>query len=152
VTAAATKSRMALSSMCRDGKHKTCRDIGMRCVCECHHQNGSDPPGGVTPRRTAARPPLVRLVKADPPPPPQPTRKPNLSEQVRPLLEQILVTGDRDWFRVALFFKTRQAAMNLKRVRESHSQRDWEWRAARLEEVDQSALYVRWIGKERSVL
>lgn len=152
MTATTTRTpRMALSSMCRDRQHKTCQQIGMRCKCECHNRNGTKEPARVM-SRTAARPPVVQLVKADPPAPPVPPRKPSLAEQVRPLLEEILVAGERDWFRVALFFKTRQAAMNLKRVRESHSKSEWEWRAARLDEVDQSALYVRWVGKERSTL
>jgi hypothetical protein len=91
--------------------------------------------------------PVVRLVKADPPPLVKPTQ-PKLTELVRPLLEEILVSQDRDWFRVVLFFKDRQAAMNLKRLRDAHSRTAWQWEARRLSEVGQSAIYVRWVGTE----
>lgn len=151
----ARPSRMSVSSMCRDSKHRSCKELRMKCTCDCHqaavaavaHANGTAKKAA----RTPVRQPVIELVKADPPTPVK-IRKPTLSEQIRPLLEQILVDEDHDWYRVALFFKARQASMNLKRVREAHSKAEWEWRAARLDEVEQSAIYVRWIGKERSVL
>lgn len=174
--------RMALSSMCRDGKHRTCAELRMRCVCECHGDRPAQPAESATkaapkpresagksrepatPPRTGFPPvsggtiggpaaaradkkqgPVVELVKAEPPEKP---RKLSLAEQVRPLLEEILTTQDRDWFRVILFFKANQANFNIKRLVESHSKTEWEWRAVKLVEVDQSAIYVRWVGKD----
>jgi hypothetical protein len=142
--------RMSLSSMCRDRKHKTCQQLRMRCACECHAKDDAGEPE-VAPA-VDKKLPVVDLVRADPPAPPAPKRKPSLAEQVRPFLELLLVEGDRDWYRVVLFHKARQAAMNIKRIRESHSKADWEWRAVKLDEVDQSAIYVRWVGKERTTL
>jgi hypothetical protein len=177
--------RMAISSMCRDGHHQTCKETRMVCRCECHGpdgQTGTTSPASSPPRRKprAARPapgqrkdmarlretlnalagpepdvqpigkraPLIQLVKTDPPPPPTPKRKPTLTEQVRPLLEEILLAGERDWFRVVLFFKANQANFNIKKLAEAHSRTGWEWQARKLIEVDQSAIYVRWVGKE----
>jgi hypothetical protein len=159
--------RQSLSSMCRDGNHKTCRDLKMRCACECHNPQDAQPvritPAAAQVNRARTRVktrtaepepkvlpvgnkvPVIQLVKADPPPKPNPPRV-TLAEQVRPLLEEILVMQDRDWYRVVLFFKARQASMNLKRLRDAHSRGLWQWEARQLPEVDQSAIYVRWIG------
>lgn len=170
-TANGQASRMALSSMCRDRNHKTCRELRMRCACECHARQDAQPPAKKTASRvtrnsartrvtaepapvprTADRGPVIELVKADPPPLVKKSYYRPLSEQVRPLLEQILVAGDRDWFRVVLFFKAMSAPMSVRKLRQAYTKGEWEWEARKLDEVGQSAIYVRWIGEQRGTL
>lgn len=95
----------------------------------------------------AKPPPHFELVKADPPA--QPDKKQyrkTIAEQVRPLLEEVLVSGERCWFRIVLFHTANQASFNVGRLRKAYGPGEWEFRAAHLDEVDQSAMYVRWTG------
>lgn len=104
------------------------------------------------------RPPVIDLVRVDPPAPAEKAKRISLAEQIRPQLEQILVAGHddpestaaRDWYRVVLFFKAKQAGMNIKRCRDHYGTTEWDWTHAQLPEEDQSAIYVRWIGSSRS--
>ena len=148
--------RMSLSSMCRDGKHRTCAELRMRCACDCHSQPAKQARSSTRSRATpepapvpahAARAPVIELVKADPPPVVKRSYYRPLSEQVRPLLEQILVDADRDWFRVILFFKAMSAPLAVRKLRQSYSNTEWEFEARKLAEVGQSAIYVRWVGR-----
>jgi hypothetical protein len=159
--------RMSLSSMCRDGNHKTCRELKMRCVCDCHARqaaapakatkararNSAPPPEPAPLPRTAKRAPVIALVKADPPAVVKKSYYRPIAEQVRPLLEEILVAGDRDWFRVVLFFKAMSAPLAVRKLRQTYSKTEWEFEGRKLEEVGQSAIYVRWVGsQERGIL
>ena len=161
--------RMALSSMCRDRNHKTCAELRMRCACECHAGQDAQlakkaaTSKKVVSARTRAtaepaplpredRGPVIELVKADPPPVVKRSYYRPLSEQVRPLLEQVLVAGDRDWFRVVLFFKAMSAPIAVRKIRQAYSKTEWEFEARKLDEVGQSAIYVRWIGQDRASL
>jgi hypothetical protein len=159
---------MALSSMCGDRNHETCTKLRMRCACNCHAQQNGQPAANKStsrkaPARNSARPrgtpkpapipqnargPVIELVKADPPPVVKKSYYRPLSEQVRPFLEQILVAGDRDWFRLVLFFKAMSAPVALRKVRQAYSKTEWQFEARKLDEVGQSAIYVRWIGQE----
>lgn len=116
-------------------------------------ETGPDPePTGVN-RATAKRKPVVERIRNCKPPAHSRKQyyKP-LHEQVRPLLEEILVDADREWNRVILCFTTRQAGRNVKKLRETYSRSEWEWDFAELPECSQSAIYVRWIGKEGNLL
>ena len=101
---------------------------------------------------TAGRAPVIELVKADPPPVVKKSYYRPLSEQVRPHLEQIVVAEDRDWFRVVLFFKAMSAPIAVRKLRQAYSKTEWEFEARKLDEVGQSAIYVRWVGQGRMSL
>lgn len=53
---------------------------------------------------------------------------------------------------MVLFHSAAQASFNLKKLRDGFSANEWEWRAARLLEVDQSAIYVRRRGEGGDLL
>lgn len=92
--------------------------------------------------------PIFDLVKADPPAP-KPKRVP-LAEQLRPLLEQLVSGGDDTmgvWYRIVLYPTARGAAISRGRAQKAYS-KGWEWQSARIDEVDQSALYVRRVQRD----
>lgn len=64
----------------------------------------------------------------------------------RPFLEEILVTGSREWHRIVIFPTANRANFVIARLRSAYSKAEWEWRGAKLLEVGQSAIYVRYIG------
>ena len=100
-------------------------------------------PAGTGPGPLTA--PLFELVRSDPP---EKVRKPHrtsLIEKVRPLLEQLMADANEDWHRIALYPKAHAAAPNKGRLAKAYG--EFEWRAVRLPEVDQSAIYVRWLGQ-----
>jgi hypothetical protein len=141
---------------CRDGRCAACASDSCSCPDKRKHRsrpgfagrtNGApaSPANGSGDSQLAA--PVFQLVKADPP---EKVRKPSrtsLIEKVRPLLEQLMAAGERDWHRIALYPKARAAAPNKGRLAKAYG--EFEWRAVRLPEVDQSAIYVRWTGSGR---
>lgn len=158
-----TKSRM-----CAASNHSLCAAIEGKCHCACHR---GAKPRNTLPRaaKAAAKPvvvtplmngkvhgkdrdPVIELVKANPP---AKARKgygrKHLTEIVRPLLEELLVRQDRDWYRCCLFFKAKQASMNVWRLERRYGS-EWEWTARVLEEEGQSAIYVRWVGTKGEIL
>jgi hypothetical protein len=86
------------------------------------------------------------LVKADPPAPPTPKKKPTAVELARPLLEEIMAEGSKDWHRIALFPSSMAAGQNRGRIAKAY--REFEFRAVRVAEISQSAIYVRWLGRK----
>ncbi len=155
-----TDAKAGFSSMCRRGDHAQCKTAQARCICDCHaaarrmlgrtpppkprtrtEPTPPQPPRSLIRKAGQKPPPVFELVKADPPAPPEKERRKTLTELVRPLLEEILVARDRDWYRVVLFHTARQASMNVKRCRDAYSKTEWEWRAVKL------ALYVRWVAE-----
>lgn len=172
-----TDAKAGFSTMCRRDDHDMCTMAGARCTCECHGAarrflaaNGNrkaasssaaavgavrpvqnpeptPPIRGVTPAGARAKPgdPVFELVKADPPEPP---RKKTVAEFVRPLLEEILVAGDHDWYRIVVFPSPNRANFVLAKLRKAFSSTEWEWRGVKIAEVGQSAIYVRWAGKD----
>jgi hypothetical protein len=156
------QTKTSKSSMCRDGSHALCAVD--RCGCGCHrgvkprsrratpehNGNGAEP---VKPAPLRFQSPVIELVKADSPDRQRKTYgSPKLVELVRPLLEQILVAGEREWYRCVLFPGTRRAGMNCWRLQKRYGSAEWEWRFVPLPEVDQSAIYVRWIGDGQAML
>lgn len=75
MTAAVTVERSALSSFCRDGRHKFCAEVDARCHCDCH------PPGRVNgfPQKGAAE---ARSVQPEGCPP---CTSPARRERTRPV-------------------------------------------------------------------
>lgn len=85
-------------------------------------------------------PPVVQLVKADPPTPTVRTKKVHLHELVRPLLDEIEASGDRDWWRVITFASKSSSAFQVKKLRAVYPE-GWEFRSAAHD--GGSAIYVR---------
>ena len=79
-----------------------------------------------------------------PHPPPKPKRL-TAVERARPFVEQIVAEGDRSWHRFAIFPSSMAAAQNKGRVAKAY--REFEFKAVRVAEIGQSALYGRWTGK-----
>lgn len=102
-------------------------------------------PDAITPINKARKPaPVFELVKADP-------VRISLAEQLRPLLEQLLVDGASGvWFRIALYPTARGAAMARGRAVKAFS-KGWQWQSARIEDTDQSALYVRRVADDAQI-
>ena len=101
-----------------------------------------------TPPKAAAklREPVWQLVKADPPAPPAPKPKRlTVVERARPFVEQIVAEGDRDWYRFAIFPSSMAAAQCRARIAKAYP--EFEFKAVRVAEIGQSALYRRWTGK-----
>lgn len=101
-------------------------------------QNGSAP---AKPRLTE---PVWGLVKADPPAPPPKPKKLTAIERARPLLEQIMAEGERDWHRIAIFPSSMAAGQTRGRLTKAY--REFEFQAVRVPEISQSAIYVKWTG------
>ena len=66
-------------------------------------------------------------------------------ERARPFVEQLMAEGDRDWHRFAVFPSSIAAGQTRGRVAKAY--REFEFRAVRVPEISQSALYGRWVGK-----
>lgn len=148
---------------CRGGQHALC--ASPTCKCPRAHTPSGIPakrPAGrrrggpaavlsITPprvKRPKPAAPVFELVKADPPEA-VPTRR-KLAELLRPLLEEILVDGGDDWWRVAVYPSRLGAGQAAGRLSKRYAT-GWEWRAARLDECDQSALYVRRVDRNATV-
>lgn len=70
----------------------------------------------------------------------------SVAELARPLLEEILTSGDTDWFRIAIYPSTAGASYAKTRLVKAHSDKEWEFRAAKNPDTEQSAVYARWLG------
>jgi hypothetical protein len=168
-----TDAKAGFCQWCRQGDHGVCASPTCTCTQVRHAlrpKSGDDPladvraraqgngggsasPPRVIPRERAgkAKPAAAvwELVKADPPAP-APKKQRNV-ELARPLLEQIMAEGDRAWHRLAVFPSSMGASQTCGRLRKAYP-REWEWRAVKVAEVGQSALYVRWLGEKAGVL
>ena len=159
-------------SRCRNGQHSLCASPADRCGCpyrEHPNRPGASPaadgpladverraqasaapaPKASTPPAKAAaklREPAWQLVKADPPapPPPKPKRL-TVVERARPFVEQLVAEGDRDWHRFAIFPGAQAASQCRARIAKAYP--EMEFKAVRVAEIGQSALYGRWTGK-----
>lgn len=153
---AAVDAKAGFCSFCRGGNHALC--ASETCACSQTRHPGRHRSGGAA-RPTPPRPPKAagksppappkparptepvwELVRADPPTPP-----PKMAERVRPMLEQLMAEENREWHRVVIFPKPGSAGYVKGRLAKLYP-REWEWKAVRLDDVGQSAIYVRWRG------
>lgn len=162
-----TDTKAGFCSNCRAGSHALCASP----TCSCpdarrhrgrpdyakvptnqrrpanHNGNRSEIRGGglaSSPAKAKPTKPVFELVRADPPAPR--SSKTTLVERARPLLEQLMAADERDWHRLAVLPSTAGAGHARARMAKAYGAKEWEFVAARLDEVDQSALYVRWLG------
>lgn len=107
---------------------------------------------GAASRPPKAKPtePVWELVKADPPAPPEKPRRLTVVEKARPLLEQLMAEDLRDWHRIAVFPSSMAAGQTKGRLARRY--REFDFRAVRVPEISQSAIYVRWVGKREAQL
>ena len=139
---------------CRRSQHTNCTRATCTCPFERHPKRraaASGPEEAKPPAKAAAklREPVWQLVKADPPapPPPKPKRL-TVVERARPFVEQLVAEGDRDWHRFAIFPSSMAAAQTKGRVAKAYP--EFVFKAVRVAEIGQSALYGRWTGKRPS--
>lgn len=163
-TKAVTDAKAGWCSNCRREEHNMCASPKCSCPDKRRHRNHPDyasrdtrqgpPPMGVPSDARGRAPtetpklkkPVWELVQADPPAPPEKPRKKTAVELARPLLEEIASSANSEWHRLAVFPAPRSAAQTRTRLSKAYSKADWEFRAASIPDVGQSALYVRWLG------
>lgn len=163
-TEAPANTKTGWCSMCRSGDHPLCASGSCRCPGFGKHPNRPSPDRidkPATPRPTPARTapkaskptisaPVWELVKADPPAPPPKPKRLTVVERARPLLEQLMAEGEKSWHRIAVFPSSMGAGQTRTRLAKEY--REFEFKAVRVPEISQSAIYVRWTGEKATTL
>ena len=167
-TTVRTDAKAGYCQWCRQGDHGVCASTTCKCTqvvhrnrpgfgraanggqaAEVRRNGGGSTPSAQPPARGAPTAKKAKaetvwgLVKEEPAPKAKP-KPPGPADRARPLLDDIIEAGERDWHRIALF-ATGPAAGQVRKSLERAYPEGWEWKAGRDGE-GRPAVFVRWLG------